>query len=344
MKIVISGSTGQIGSKLTEMLDYSKNEIVLLGRDRSKLKDPAARGAIVKEGNLLDGEFLHEALSDADIYFFLPPPNFRSDDMVEEYRRLATVSRDAAREAAVERIIHLSTLGAHLDREETGLIRGQHLAEQIIRDGAPHVLHLRNGFFLENYLGAVQSIAEQGAIYFPVSPETRYAFVATQDVAKIIYDLLDSPGWSGHRVIEFQGPNSYSFAEIASQFAKSLDREINHVAVPPEAAEEAMVGLGMSQAYARDLVRPFTSIESGILVPEFERSDSRVRRNGLTPAAFARVALLPDLENASLSEIVDLIQLKLGYQGILILFLIRFEDIYQHLNRFRGAIYYFRKA
>ena len=293
MKIVITGSTGQIGSKLIESLDLSKNEIVLIGRDRSKLEDAEKRGATVLEGDMLDGQFLRDALNGADTYFFLPPPNFQSDDMVEEYRQLAIVSRDAAREAGVDRILHLSTLGGHLDREETGLIQGQHLAETLIRDGAPNVLHLRNGFFLENYLGAAATIADQGAIYFPVSADSSYPFVSAIDIAKIVKELLETPTWTGNRVIEFQGPNDHTFGEVAAQFAAGLGRDVNHVAVPPEAAIEAMVGMGMSEAYATGLTKIFTSIEAGILKPEFDREDSRVRQTGMSPQEFAKQVLKP---------------------------------------------------
>jgi len=298
MKIVITGSTGQIGSSLIKNLDFSKNEIVLISRNRSKLEDAAKRGANVLEGDMLDGKFTRRALSGADTYFFLPPPNFQSNDMVEEYRQLATVSRDAAREAGVERILHLSTLGGHLDREETGLIRGQHLAEPLIRDGAPNVLHLRNGFFLENYVGAAATITDQGTIYFPVSPDSSYSFVSSIDIAKIVKELLETPTWTGNRVIEFQGPNDYTFGEVAAQFAAGLGREVNHVAVPPEAAIEAMVGMGMSEAYATGLTKIFTSIEAGILKPEFDRGDSRVRQTGMNPQEFAQQVLKPIVDAA----------------------------------------------
>jgi len=293
MRIVITGSTGQIGRSLIKNLDFAKNEIVLISRNRSKLEEAEKRDATVLEGDMLDGKFMRSALSGADTYFFLPPPNFQSDDMVEEYRQLATVSRDAALEAGVERILHLSTLGGHLDREETGLIRGQHLAETLIRDGAPNVLHLRNGFFLENYIGAVATIKEQGAIYFPVSPDSSYSFVSSTDIAKIVKELLETPTWSGNRVIEFQGPANYTFGEVANQFAVSLGRAVCHVAVPPEAAIEAIVGMGMSESYATGLTKIFTSIEAGILKPEFNREDSRVRQTGMSPREFAQQVLKP---------------------------------------------------
>ncbi len=291
MKIVITGSTGQIGRHLTKLIDFEKNEVVLIGRDRSKLQDAAARGARVLQGDILDVEFLREALAGADTYFFLPPPNFQSSDMIEEYRRLATVSRDAAKTVGVKRIIHLSTLGAHLNREETGLVRGQHFAETIISDGAPHVLHLRCGFFLENYFMALPNIIEQGAIFFPVAPDARYAFVSTINIAEAVRDLLETSSWVGHSVIELQGPKEYSFADVAGEFTAGLGREVKHVTVPPEAAEQAMKELGLSEAYARELVHIFTSIEAGILTPEFSRNDAHVRQSGLTPKEFAEQVL-----------------------------------------------------
>lgn len=298
MKIVITGSSGQIGRHLTTLLDYQQNEVVLITRSAAKFQGEAARGATVLEGDMLDPVFMRRALAGADTLFFLPPPNFGSPDMIAEYRQLAEVARAAAKLNQVSRIVHLSTLGAHLNREETGLIRGQHFVETIIREAAPHVIHLRNGFFLENYLMSVGSIAQAGQIYLPVSAAASYAFVATRDIAAIARDLLESLTWSGRSVIEFQGTRDHTFGEVAAALGEGLGRPVGHVAVPPAAAVEAMTGMGLSPAYARDLVKLLTSIESGLLRAEFPRTDPRVRSGGMTPADFARSVLRPLVSKA----------------------------------------------
>ncbi len=298
MKIVITGSSGQIGRHLTTLLDYRQNDVVLITRSAAKFQGEAARGATVLEGDMLDPVFMGRALAGADTLFFLPPPNFGSPDMIAEYRQLAEVARDAAKLNKVGRIVHISTLGAHLDREETGLIRGQHFVETIIREAAPHVIHLRNGFFLENYLMSVGSITQSGQVFLPVSAESRYAFVATRDIAAIARDLLESPTWSGRSVIEFQGTRDHTFGEIATALGEGLGRPVAHVAVPPAAAIEAMTGMGLSPAYARDLVKLLTSIESGLLRAEFPRTDPRVRSSGMIPADFARSVLRPLVSKA----------------------------------------------
>ena len=199
MKIIISGATGQIGKHLLKRLDLTSNEYVLVTRRAESLADLATQGATIAEGDLEDKKFLESTLKDGDVYFFLPPPDFSSPDMVAAYERLAQASREAALANGIKRVVHLSTLGAHIDNRETGLIYGQHLAEKIIAGSAPNVLHLRNGFFLENYFASAQTIKQDGAIYLPVNGEARYRFVSTEDIAVSLAARLPAifAGWRG---------------------------------------------------------------------------------------------------------------------------------------------------
>lgn len=287
MKIVISGATGNIGQSLISLLDFKAHEYVLITRDQSKLSSLKDQGVAIAEGSLFDQAFLTKTLAGADVYFFLPPPNFRSENMIEEYRELAEISKNAAEKAGVKRILHLSTLGGHLDRVETGLIRGQSLAEAIIKGGSDNVLHLRCGFFLENYFGSIPSIKEQGAIYLPVQGSSSYEFVTTTDIAKNVHDLLHSTSWHGHTSVELHGAQTLRFDEVAKQIGEGLGREVQHIAVPKDAAVEAMTAMGMSQSYASDLATLINSIDSGILKPEFKRGDANVRVSKTTPKEFA---------------------------------------------------------
>ena len=288
MKIVISGSTGNIGQQLISMLDLKAHEYVLITRDQSKLANLRGSGAKLAEGSLFDEAFLTQTLARADVYFFLPPPNFQSENMIEEYRELAEISKKAAKAAKVKRIVHLSTLGGHLDSKEIGLIRGQSLAEDVIREGAENVLHLRCGFFLENLFGSLQTIKDQGALYFPVSGSATYEFVTTADIAKNVNDLLHSITWSGHEVIELHGSETISFDELARQIGEGLDREVQHVAVLREAAVEAFTSMGMSQSYANGLADLIDSIGTGLLRPEYKRGDANVRVSSTSPREFSK--------------------------------------------------------
>lgn len=292
MKIVISGATGNIGQQLLAKLNLAEHEYVFITRDKTKLSTYQGTEASIVEGSMFDLEFLTKALTGADVYFFLPPPNFQSQDMIAEYATLAEVSKNAALTAGVSRIVHLSTLGGHINTKETGLIYGQALAERIIKDGADNVLHLRCGFFLENYFGSLQTIKEQGAIYLPVSGASTYEFVTTSDIANNLVELLHSTNWVGHQVVELHGAQTLSFDQVAQQIGEGLGREVKHIAVPKEAAIEGLSSMGMSQSYATDLVTLIGSIGSGVLKPEFKRGDVNVRSANTSPQAFAKKVLL----------------------------------------------------
>jgi uncharacterized protein YbjT (DUF2867 family) len=284
---VISGATGNIGQQLLSKLNLAKHEYVFITRDKAKLSKYHGTSAKIAEGSMFDLDFLTKTLEGADVYFFLPPPNFQSEDMVAEYVKLAEVSQEAVLTSGVSRIVHLSTLGAHLNTKDTGLIYGQALTERIIKSAAENVLHLRCGFFLENYFGSLQTIKEQGAIYLPVSGSSTYEFVTTGDIADNLVDLLHSTAWNGHQVVELHGAQTLSFDEVAQQISDGLGREVKHIAVPEEAAIEALSSMGMSKSYATDLATLVGSIGSGLLKPEFNREDVKVRSASITPREFA---------------------------------------------------------
>lgn len=291
MKIVISGSTGNIGQQLSALLDFKAHDYVLISRDGSKLSKQKDAGAQIAEGSLFDQAFLTQTLSDADVYFFLPPPNFQSANMVEEYRELAEISKNAALAAGVKKVVHLSSLGGHLDDKATGLIHGQAMAETIIKNAAVHVLHFRCAFFLENYFGSLATIKDQGAVYLPVSGNATYEFATTTDIAQNVNELIHSSNWSGHQVVELHGSETYSFDEVATQIGQGLAREVQHVPVPQAAAAEALSAMGMSQSYANDLATLIVSIDTGLLKPEFKRGDDNVRTSEISPKAFAQNTL-----------------------------------------------------
>ncbi len=58
---------------------------------------------------------------------------------------------------------------------------------------------------------------------------------------------------------------------------------------------ESMVGMGLSEAYATDVVQIFTAIDVGVLKAEFDRDDARVLSTGSTPGEFAKEVIAPML-------------------------------------------------
>ena len=80
MGMVITTSTGHIGGKLTEILLAENADLTLIVRDPAKLSEDVRRRVTVKQGDLMDAEFVQKATEDADALFFLPPPSFTATD------------------------------------------------------------------------------------------------------------------------------------------------------------------------------------------------------------------------------------------------------------------------
>ena len=97
LRIAITTPTGNIGRELTRILQSeTDHHLTLLARDPSKLEAEAERGATVKQGDLLDSDFVQEATRGADALLFLIPPHFGAHDFRGFQNQITTIGVDAA--------------------------------------------------------------------------------------------------------------------------------------------------------------------------------------------------------------------------------------------------------
>ena len=74
---------------------------------------------------------------------------------------------------------------------------------------------------MENSRWDVAPAREQGVIPSFLQPlDKPVPMVATADIGKLAAELLQEP-WSGHRVVELEGPRRVTPNEIAAHFARS---------------------------------------------------------------------------------------------------------------------------
>lgn len=98
-----------------------------------------------------------------------------------------------------------------------GPISGLYEVEQRLNAAAPNIIHLRPGFFMENYLIQLEPIRTANSVLLPISGDRRLAMIATQDIAAVAAELLLQRNWSGHSVLGLHGPTDLSFDEAASR-------------------------------------------------------------------------------------------------------------------------------
>ena len=150
--IVITGATGNVGSKIADQLLSEGKEIRVIGRSAEKLQPFKDRGANVQVGDIGDTEFLTRAFKGADVVFSMIPPNPQAENIRIHINIMGESITNAIRNAGVKKVIQLSSQGAELE-DGTGPVLGLHDQEQRLNalEGVD-VLHLRPTYFMENLL------------------------------------------------------------------------------------------------------------------------------------------------------------------------------------------------
>lgn len=300
MKIAITAPTGNIGRRLVQqLLEVERHTVALLARKPEKLADAQAGGAIVVQGDVADGDSMKELTEGAEALFLLIPPSYAAPDIRAYQHQVAETAGEAVRSNGVERVVLLSSIGAHLG-QGVGPINGLHDAEKIIGAAAPTAVFLRPAFFMENFLMALAGIAQAQSIFMPLSGQVRVPMIATMDIAPVAVKELVEPRPQGIRVVPLHGPRDYSFDEAAGIIGQALGREVKHIRISPDQAREFMTGAGLTDHVADVMLEMYAAMESGALQAEFPRSEESTTPTTLEQ--FAQQVLAPAVQAADSRE------------------------------------------
>ncbi|WP_343074690.1 SDR family NAD(P)-dependent oxidoreductase [Nakamurella aerolata] len=131
-RALVTGATGYIGSRLCPLLLADGVRLTVLTRSAAKLREQAwARAAeqnqllSVVEGDASDAEAVRRACTEVDTLYYLLHSMGKADNFQEQDAALAHTFADAAKAAAVRRIVYLS--GLHPDTRELS----PHLASRV---------------------------------------------------------------------------------------------------------------------------------------------------------------------------------------------------------------------
>ena len=259
--IVISGATGNVGSELVEQLNLLDVPF------RALVRDPAlARSLVGPEIELVAGDFgrpesLEAALAGAERLFLLCAT---SREQVElESRAVA-----AAAGAGVSHVVKLSMLGAD-PRSQVPYRRWHGEIEAALeRSGLVYTL-LRPTFYMQVTRGM---LAPDGALYVPAG-EGRLGWIDVRDVASAAVRVLTESGHEG-RAYALSGPQSLGFAEVARKLSAASGHQVDYIDVPPDAAREGMVSMGMPEWQVEASLAMLTSMREGgfdVVSDDYER-------------------------------------------------------------------------
>jgi uncharacterized protein YbjT (DUF2867 family) len=270
--ITIFGATGNTGSVVAQELMQAGNRVRLVTRDATKAQHLVTKYPELAQVHTWDWQAVdafETALEGSHAAYFMTPVGLLEGDLFrfrDEYsRRCAT----ALRTLGTQRVVQLSSFGAHLS-EDSGVLGGLQRAEQNLAGCVPEHIILRPGYFWQNFRSNVQGVMQRGFLGgYPIEPETQLYFADTRDVGVHAAGLLtqDSIAEAKTGVAKIYSvvyPQSYSFQQIGQTLGRALNKpELEWVNVGYPAAAEHMAFQSTPKNLIDNFIEFFTCINQG---------------------------------------------------------------------------------
>lgn len=275
MKIIVTGSLGNIGKKLTEELVSAKHEVIVVSSNSERQNEIEALGAKAAVGSVSDATFLTETFSGADAVFAMTPPNLGGQNVVANTTEAGKALAQAFKNANVKRVVMLSSIGADLPNG-TGPIEGLHHIENIYNDlEGINITFLRAGYFFTNYYNDVPMIKNAGIMGSNLPAETQIPLVHPHDIAVAAAEELqkNSEGKNIRYIV--------SDFRLAGEIAKIVGEKIGKPELPwvefsDEEALQGMTQAGIPNEIAQLYVDMGAGLRNGKIQSDFLKTGEEV--------------------------------------------------------------------
>ena len=221
MTILVTGSTGSIGTQVLAHVAGRGAEVHALARTPGKTQFPD--GVIAVKGDLADVDTMRAALANASTLFLL---NAVTPDEVTQ----ALIVLNLAREAGIERIVYFSVL--HSDKyTNVPHFAGKHTVERMIEQFDLPATILRPAYFMQNDATLKEAVLGHGVYPMPVGG-VGLSMVDTSDIGEAAaLHLLRREQAAGplpRETIDLVGPDVLTGTGIAAIWSELLGRPIRY--------------------------------------------------------------------------------------------------------------------
>lgn len=277
MKIVVTGSLGHISKPLTETLVQNGHSVTAISSNPDKQKDIEALGAKAAIGSVQDVEFLTATFTGADaVYAMVPPANYFDPNLDLEafIVGIAHAYADAIRRSGVKRVVHLSSIGAHME-SGSGIIL-YHRAVELILDTLPGVAvtHMRPTSFyynLDAYAGMIKNTGMMAANY---GADDRVVWVSPVDIAAAVAEELETLLPAGAtRKVRYVASDEHTCNEVAGALGAAIGKpDLKWALTTNEQSQQALEGIGMHPDRAAGLVEMYDALHRGVFFEDYYRN------------------------------------------------------------------------
>ena len=276
-KVLVTGATGNVGSRVVRELRDRGVTVRAFVRDPGKAAAMLGDGVELVPGDFSDRASVRRALKGVDCIFL----GCANDPQQVEYE---TGVIAAAAAAGARRIVKLSALGANIGSPLAFWDWHGRIEERLRASGVPAVV-LRPSFYMTNLLGMAEGVRHEGALFAPAGG-ARISMVDPRDVAAVAAVALITDGHEGQTHV-LTGTEAITYERVAGELSAVTGRRVRFVPVPDEAARQALVGAGLPEFVAQQLITLFGLLRRGA----HEQTTATVRAlTGHEPRSFAEFA------------------------------------------------------
>ncbi|MGH9688945.1 MAG: SDR family oxidoreductase [Candidatus Acidiferrales bacterium] len=228
MKILVTGGTGAVGSKVIEELLRRGANVRSLIRKQGAATLPDGVETFV--GDLLDPISVHKALQGVDKLYLL-------NAVVPDELTQGLIAFDLAKRLKIHQIVYHSVFKVQTFKDVP------HFASKLAIETALHEFDLpftiiRPSYFFQNDLGLKDAITKAGVYPMPLGT-TGVSAVDVRDIAEAAAIALTGGGHFG-KTYNLVGPDNLSGEEVASIWSKLLRKQIRYTGHDMDAFEEQM--------------------------------------------------------------------------------------------------------
>src|SRR5271170_2952885 len=214
MNYLITGATGDVGSKVVEHLLHRGERPRVFVRDAQKARSRFGDRVEIFAGDLADAASLKAALNGVDEFF-----------LVNTGPQIPARDEAAAEVAAAAGVRHLVKLSS-MDVEQGLAIGAWHeRGEAAIRASGISFTFVQPTGFMSNLLAWARSIKSEGVVRASTG-DGRRAFIHSDDIAAVVTKALTTRKYEGES-LPITGPEALTFAEAAAKIGAALGKRVN---------------------------------------------------------------------------------------------------------------------
>jgi len=233
--ILVTGASGTVGGAVLEEVRRAGKPFKAMYRSQEDAaKVPAGMATVAAD--FAEKESLRRALRDVQSVFLVCAP-------IPDLVQLESNVIDACLESGVKHVVLNSALGAG-DYPKSFPSWHRKVEDKLKASGLGYTIFRPNSFMQNILAYNAPSIRAQSAFYAAMG-KARISYLDVRDLAAVMAKALASPGEYAEKIIELNGPEAVTNAELAERISRVAGRPVQFVDIPEAAQRKAMLDLGM---------------------------------------------------------------------------------------------------